>query len=444
MKILFCLHHFLPEHVAGTEIYTLRLAQNLQLLGNEVVVVIPNFGSIHTIEYQFESIRIIKYSEVTISDRDIIMGKKQPEGLKDFANVLLAEQPDVIHFHELSPGRGINVFHVQKAAELHFSVVLTFHLASYSCFKGSLVYKDETRCDGIVKIKRCTECVYQSKNITGAKAKLLINSALALYYLNINPTILNSTLGTALGFPFVIQKIKKDLFTLSHLAKKIVVLTNWYKDVLERNGIPPEKLKFIEQGLTNEIPENILDTAIDLPLRVVFIGRISEVKGLHILIDAICNLPEDKISLYIYGPETEKGYAEICKQKTVAKKNVHWLGPIAPDKVIITLSQYHLLCLPSAFEMSPLVIKEAFAAGLPVIASRVYGNEEQIIDGTNGWLFHLKDSNDLTEKLKLLIADLSLIEKAKLVLPTSNTFSNIASEHIKMYSEILNEQTPIR
>lgn len=42
-------------------------------------------------------------------------------------------------------------------------------------------------------------------------------------------------------------------------------------------------------------------------------------------------------------------------------------------------------------EMSPLVIQEAFAARLPVIASNVYGNAEQITHGENGLLFNFND-----------------------------------------------------
>jgi hypothetical protein len=76
--------------------------------------------------------------------------------------------------------------------------------------------------------------VYQEKNITGIKAKFLSIASSSLYKFKLNPTRLNSTLGTALGFPFVINKIKKDLLRLSAFAEKIVVIADWYREILEK------------------------------------------------------------------------------------------------------------------------------------------------------------------------------------------------------------------
>ncbi len=63
MKIIFCLHHFLPDYVAGTEIYTYNLAKNLTNSGVRVAVVIPNFDIPDTKEYKWQGIRVIKYAE---------------------------------------------------------------------------------------------------------------------------------------------------------------------------------------------------------------------------------------------------------------------------------------------------------------------------------------------------------------------------------------------
>lgn len=437
MKIIICLHHFLPEVVGGTEIYTLCLAHHLKKLGVEAMILIPNLGNPLTNEYEYEEIRIIRYAENSVEDRKMIMGKKAPDGLGGFAEILKNENPDIIHFHELAPGRGINIFHVEKAHELNIPIVLTFHLAAYTCFKGSLIYKEIKKCDGIIKIKRCTDCVYHAKNITGVKAKFLSNIAVSLFNLGINPTALNSTIGTALGFPFVINKIKNDLLRFARLAEKIVVLSDWYKDVVEKNGIGTEKLVFMKQGLTSKSQKHINAIKVSYPLKIVFLGRIARMKGLHLLIEAVCKIPEEKISLYIYGPELDDHYARECRKKSVSKINIFWQGTIPSEDVIPTLSNYHLLCLPSYFEMSALVVQEAFAAGLPILASDVYGNAEQITDGVNGWLFRFKDGDHLLEKLKLLINDLSSIEAARLHLPAPGMFKEIATEHFKLYKEII-------
>ncbi|MEO6731316.1 MAG: glycosyltransferase [Ferruginibacter sp.] len=440
MKILICLHHFLPEYIGGTEIYTLRLAQGLRQAGVEAVIVVPRFGHSDTAGYEYEGIRVIAYAENSVEDRKMIMGKTKPGGLAAFVDVLHKENPAIVHFHELAPGRGINIFHVEKTNELNIPLIITFHLAAYTCMKGSLVYKDIKKCDGLIRIKACTECVLETKGITGIKATLLAKASVALYTAGLDPTKLNSTPGTALGFPYVIDKIKNDLLKLSKLAAKIIVLSEWYKNILEKNGVPSAKLLYIRQGLAKEVPRHFNNSGISVPLKIVFIGRITAIKGLHLLIRAMGQLPQEKISLHIYGRETNDDYVANCKKQSASMQNIHWMGAIPSEEVIATLSNYHVLCLPSDFEMSPLVIQEAFAAGLPVLASDVYGNAEHIREGENGWLFRFKDSSHLAEKLKYLLDDVKRVERARLNLPVPKMFTEIAREHVWLYSEIAREK----
>lgn len=437
MKVVFCLHHFLPESVGGTEIYTFNLAKQLIQQNIEVVVLIPNLGVSSAEEYYYEGVRVIKYAENSVEDRAMILGKKKPDGLELFGELLKKERPSMVHFHELAPGRGISIFHVEKAYDLKIPVVITFHVPFYTCFKGSLIYKEDARCDGEIKIDKCTACVYHQKGITGLKASLFTKVAMGLFNLNINATRLNNSVGTALGFPFVIKKIKNDLLRLSFFAERIVVIAGWYKQVLERNKVPTEKITFIKQGLPIQGNNKITPIEIKLPIRVVYMGRITQLKGLHLLIDAILQLPHEAINLDIYGLESPDSYVLANKEKTKNAHNIKWKGRILPTEVISAFSGYHLLCLPSAFEMSPLVIQEAFAAGIPVLASDVYGNTEQIEDGLNGWLFRFNDSEDLCNKLKDLINDPLLITKAKSYLPELNTFQKVADDHLALYDSII-------
>ncbi len=441
MKIIFCLHHFLPEYVAGTEIYTLRLAQHLNKDGIEAVVLIPFFDQPATVEYEYEGIRVIRYAENSVEDRQMIMGKRPPDSMDEFVRIIKAEQPDIIHFHELAPGRATSIFHVQKMHDLQIPVVLTFHLSYYICIKNSFFYRNEKKCDGVIREKVCTACVFHDKNIEGLKSTMLLNTAMALFNLNINTTGLNNTAGTALGFPFVINNIKQNLARLSNLSAKIVVVAEWFRDMLEKNGVPASKIAYIKQGLTSSNERPAVHRKNDSPLKLVYIGRITESKGLHLLIDAVCRLPEEKVLLHIYGKETEAAYINRCKQIAGANKNICWQGVVPSEEVIPRLSQYDLLCLPSVFsEMSPLVIQEAFAAGIPVLASNVYGNVEQIKDGVNGWLFRFNDSVDLCEKLDYLTSHPEAIENAMMNLPESYSFGEVGKKYLELYKTILNSK----
>ena len=87
--------------------------------------------------------------------------------------------------------------------------------------------------------------------------------------------------------------------------------------------------------------------------------------------------------------------------------------------------------------MSPLVIQEAFAAGLPVIASNVYGNAEQIKHDVNGLLFRFKDVASLKEQLKRCINETFLLQELKKNLPPIRSFKEVGDAYEQLYKEVL-------
>jgi glycosyltransferase involved in cell wall biosynthesis len=445
MKILFCLHHFLPDYIAGTEIYTYNLAKKLQELDIEVVVVIPNFGFNETIEYYYENIRVIKYAENSIEDRKMILGNRKPDGLQVFLSILKKEKPSIIHFQELITGRGINLFHVEVAYKLNFKIILTAHLSYYTCQTGNLVYKGKELTDGKIEINKCTACTFHDKGVKGLKAFTLKPIAMLLYHIGWNSLSWNSKLGTALGIPFLIEKKRKDLTLLAEMCDKIVSITSFYPNILKLNEVPENKLTIIKQGLPGDIiyERNKQETFRE-PLKIIFIGRISEFKGIHLLLRAIKELGNEKITLDIYGEIINDDYTNYCRQISSNLIGVEWKDIINAQEKSKRLPQYDLLCLPSTFsEMSPLVIQEAFAAGIPVLASDVYGNAEQIKDGVNGWLFKFKDVEDVKRKLLALIREPALIQKARQNLAEIRSFSVVALEYRKLYREVLNNENNV-
>lgn len=439
MKIIHVLNHFLPQQIAGTEVYTFSLIKHLQQLDIESIVLIPNYDSVSNEEYTFEGIRVTKYAEPSVVDRALIMGKRIPDGLINFIDILRLEQPDIVQFHELAGSNGITLSHIVEAKLLGFKTIMTFHLASNTCKTGNVMYKDQVLCDGRIDIKKCSFCNYKIKKLSVFNANLLYIASVIANSFKYDTTQINNSLGTAIGFPNLIKQLKTNLEILIANCDQLVVLTKWYKTILERNEVTKEKIKYIPQGLPLKKKHNILfeSSPNDDKLKVMFLGRISAFKGIDLLLDAVLQLQPNKISLSIYGKDNDDDYAKVCKQKTLFNKNISWKGPLLPESVVETMMQYDILCLPSTFsEMSPLVIQEAYAAGIPVIASNVYGNAEQIIDGVNGWLFKFKDSNDLKDKLQLLIDNPKEIENAKKNIPQVRLFDEVAKEYYLMYSSL--------
>jgi glycosyltransferase involved in cell wall biosynthesis len=138
-----------------------------------------------------------------------------------------------------------------------------------------------------------------------------------------------------------------------------------------------------------------------------FIGRLVEIKGLHILLNALTEMSE--VRLLIAGEGPCRGELERLAEQL--NLNATFFGQVGQSEKAKILSACHAIVLPSLVlangrtEGVPVVALEALAAGKPIIASRAGGLREIITDGENGLLFEAGNSRELTEKINLLWTD---------------------------------------
>jgi glycosyltransferase involved in cell wall biosynthesis len=203
--------------------------------------------------------------------------------------------------------------------------------------------------------------------------------------------------------------------------------------------VKEDKISLIRQGLPFEETDNFITTTAkrNNELRLIFVGRISSFKGVHLILDALEQMNSEKIFLDIYGYDPMDQYSINQIKRMSMIRGVKWKVGIIAGNVVTKMKEYDALILASTFsEMSPLVIQEAYAAGIPVIASNVYGNAEQIEDGVNGWLFKFNDAEDLQQKLQMLIENPNMIREAKKYIPKVRSFSDVAKEYKFLYEEV--------
>ena len=438
MKVSLILNNFLPSTVAGTEVYVWSLAKKLITKGANVEIVIPNYSKIFSSIYIYDDLIVNQFAEPSIVDRKLIMGFRKPNGLISFVKYLQTAKPDIVHFHEIAGSNGITLHHVEEAKKFGAKVLFTFHLAGLSCMTGTLYENGEFLCDGKIEIKKCTECYLQSKGLSQTLVKFFSTISRYLYHLSLNPTKIASSLSTAFGTASLVEKKQADIFNLISYCDKVVVLTNWYKQVLISNGIDKDKIILISQALpfdTLQINQHQKQNDIT---KFIFLGRITYPKGLHLLIDAFTQLDQSKAELHIYGQSDESDYEKNLKQKTISFRSIYWHGTLNHSKVLSVMSEFDAICICSTItEMAPLVIQEAFAAGLPVIASNVYGNAEQIKHDVNGLLFKFNDSADLLKQLQRCINEKDLLPNLSSNILPPRSFKEVANEHIKLYNSLL-------
>jgi glycosyltransferase involved in cell wall biosynthesis len=438
MKVLHVLNHFLPYQTAGTEVYVWSLSKHLQKLGIEASVLIPNYGTLQNETYEYDGLIVTKYAEPSIPDRALITGQKNPEGLKYFVQCLQEQLPDIVHFHEIAGSNGITVAHFEAANSLGIKVVFTMHLASNTCKTGTLMYKRKELCDGVINKVKCSRCVLTAKTGNGLKTSLLLTASRILYTAGINSLLWQNALGTALSVPFQVKQLQDKLQRIANACDKLVPITEWYHKILLQNGVPAAKMQVVLQALpTKASTESIASKGINTPIRLIFIGRIDELKGVPLLINAISFFAAGQIELDIYGSSSNTSFVQQCKEASAAFTHIRWMGKVMQDEVVSTISKYDALILPSTFsEMSPLVIQEAFAAGVPVIGSNVYGIAEQIKHGVNGWLFQFNDVNALKQLLNYLLEYPDLLKQSKQRVQKPALFNELAFQYIKIYQDI--------
>ncbi len=438
MKIIFVLNHFLPQQSAGTEVYTWALSKQLQDHGIDVKVLIPYYGKRESNDYVYDGIIVHQYAEPSVVDRSLIMGFREPDGLIHFEKYIRDERPDIIHFHELAGSSGITLKHLHVAKKSSAKVIMTFHLAGYSCKTGTLVQLGKTICDGVIDLQKCSNCYLQSTG-NGKISTTLTAASTFFHNFSINTTRWQNKVGTALGTVSIISKLKKDLSFLVSQCDYVISITEWYEKILIANGVDQSKIRVIKQGIPLD-PQNFIST-INIqggPLKLIFLGRINKFKGLHLLIDAIKDFDPLSIQLSIFGNSDDDLYESSLKIKTALNKNISWNGKLNQKDVVKTLQKHDALCLCSTFsEMSPLVIQEAFSAGIPVIASNVYGNAEQISHNYNGLLFEFNNVNDLRKQILRCINEPELLKELTKKITAPRSFKEVGKQYLNLYKNLL-------
>lgn len=179
------------------------------------------------------------------------------------------------------------------------------------------------------------------------------------------------------------------------------------------------------------------------------VSRIDPQKNQRLLLDAFAALNpiEQNLHLALVGPVTDNSYAKdllLCVEAYGLKERVHWITGLEPDDPLLS-SAYRsaeLFVLPSVHEPFGIVILEAWAAGVPVVASQVGGIPGFTRDGVDALLFPTGNQSALETALQRLLGDERL--RSELVRGGAHAvqrydWSLIAKETVEVYKGLLSK-----
>lgn len=144
----------------------------------------------------------------------------------------------------------------------------------------------------------------------------------------------------------------------------------------------------------------------EAPGYLLFVGRLRIRKGVEVLLEAMASLAEShpEARLLIAGDGEHRAALEARVAALGLGGTVRFLGRASAGRVRALLGGARALVVPSIYEGMPLVVLEAMAAGVPVVASRVSGIPEVVSDPETGWLVPPEDPSSLARALAEALA----------------------------------------
>lgn len=424
MRILFVCAGYLPSNIGGVELHVHNIAKEFRKQGHEVLVFArdyspgkPEFNLERSTHEDIPVARMnYKFSDCTSFEKIY----SNPSIARVFREVAAEFSPDVVHVHHLSC---LTTDIVPMMKEMKIPVTMTLHDFWMGCPRGQRITASLRNCSEIL-LDKCVPCLRElwptffqggRDDVTKEEAEAQDIEMLENYHAYIH-NILES-------------------------VDRLITPSKFMKEIYVRYGITKSKITVVENGLDHELFKNMSPKRSPMT-RFGYIGSVLPSKGIHILIDAFKRIGGSDLSLHIWGEvlpfhkDTNYGHRLAVLTKGW-ESAIQFHGRYENEDLPEILSNLDVLIVPSIwYEAFCLTLREAFLAGVPVIASNFGAMAEAIENGETGLLFNVGDSVDLSEKMKMLMDNPALRNKLADSPKKVATMTDNVQGLKKVYSEI--------
>jgi glycosyltransferase involved in cell wall biosynthesis len=291
---------------------------------------------------------------------------------KEMKQIILNKKPDIVHIHNIYPFISTSIFNICQKEMI--PIVMTCHNYRLVC-PISICFINNQICERCIGgkeywciIKNCRRNIFEST---------------AYAWRNVLPRLLNTFQKNISRFICVSEFLKSRFIEFGINEKKIAVLPN-----------------MINTNMISKQNENSANGQY-----IAYVGRLSNEKGIDILLKATSKLPDLPVRIAGNGPLMSK----IIKYTSI---NLKILGQLNRSEMVTFYKNARFLVVPSLwFETFGLIILEAMSNGIPVIASRIGAIPELVEDGITGLLFEPGNHIELATKMKMLWENYDLCKK---------------------------------
>jgi len=406
MKILQVNKYHYPR--GGADRYYLDLGDRLEKMGHQVAYFsmqhpnnLPSIWSKYFISRVSYNENLRKYAW-KISGRTIY----SLEAKRKFRRLLNDFKPDVIHIHNIYHQISPSILDV--AAKHKIPVVMHAHDYKLVCPSHNMYVHGEI-CDNCIK-ENYGACIKKRCVKDSFAASLLASTEMFIHHR--------------------ILKIYKKNIT------KIISPSLFLKTILMEAGWPKNKIMVVNNCCSLKTEESPTDEINDYFL---FNGRLSQEKGIDLIINAVINHPE--LRLIIAGTGPDALIYEKMANAIEAKDRIQFIGWQEEQALAKLILKAKAVLIPSRwYENFPLSALEAISLGTPVIASN-RGGLPEIINDTNGLLITADDPELWAQAMLSVISGKKQWTKETIKISAAKYSPDINTNNIiQIYNSVINSQ----
>ena len=440
---------YLPDTLGGTEIYVAGLVDELARQGMSSVVVAPGQRA----EYVHGAARVLRIPPSPDLGNEALYGDGDTGAAERFGVALDSVKPQIVHFHAFTSSASLLA--MRECARRRIPTLMTYHTPTVTCLRGTMLHWGKTPCDGVMVVTRCASCTLHGRGLP--KWLAIVAAHIPLPLSKFFAKRLRSKATTVLSYRWLTVIRHRAVRSAFDLCGYVVSPCNWVSEVLTRNGVPTSRIVLSRQGLSRSAsracteptplpPQECDDSPKNLGasagLKLVFLGRIHPTKGLHTILRALAMQPALAVTLSIYGAKNKgDAYFDEVSALVARDARVELKDALSNANVVATMRKYDLVVVPSEWlETGPLVIYEAFAAGLPVLGSDLGGIAELVSDGKNGRLLPPGDPSAWATAISDIADNRRFIKYWQQNLPPLRTMHEVAQDMRSVYTQSLKAQ----
>lgn len=422
MRILVVTHRYPPDGTAGVETYAARTVALLRARGHEVAVL----TAVKDVARRDLAVaRRVHHGAPVFEVTNNLFARSFDEtwghrALEQAVAPLVREfRPDVVHVHHLMY-LSVGLLGMFEAAGA--PVLLTLHDFWLGCARfGQLLHADGTRCD-VVDPARCGTCLpslpwrqsHAARRVAKAVAAIMRTTSI-----DVSPRLKlrhRKVLERSEWRPPEPSEAEEFEVLAAHRAGEIVDAVNenaarvllpakFQREWFEGLGLRAELMHVQPTGVDWERPNFAPERGADPGGRVrfLFLGTLVPHKGAHVLVDAWAALDRslrERATLALFGPDDHRPDYVRDLRTRAERSGVEIGGKLDRDGVERALARADVLVVPSLWlEVRPLVMIEAYARGLRVLASDLGGMAEILAEGVPGGTFEVGEAGDLARAL---------------------------------------------